>query len=85
MNKSILVAFFAPVILLGCATTSDVTNIQVQIKAVKADVRNLFKETTTAKYAAERANIRADKAYVASRLALHANEELNINITNHLK
>jgi len=70
--------------LLGCATKTSVEQLQAQIDPIKYDVRELHKATTSAKYAVERANMRADKAYIASKLALQINQELNERVTSEV-
>ena len=64
MNKILIIGFaiFVTAILSACATTTDVANIQAQITDIKHDVRELFKATMTAKYAAMRANLKASEA-----------------------
>ena len=68
MNKILIIGFviLAPAILSACATTADVEGIQTQITGVQQDVRELFKATTNAKYAAVRANLKASEADAVS-------------------
>lgn len=69
------ILFLLPLILLGCASTSDITNLQVQIDGINAKVNNLQQQVNVSSEISKLAN---DRAIAALRDVHSTNEKLTI-------
>jgi len=83
--KNLILLTALTLTLSGCATNSDIEKIQTQIDPIKQDVRELFKATTIAKYAAVRAQSRASAAMDAALTAEQATKAVSEKITAYEK
>ena len=72
----------AAVTLTGCATNSDITNLQSQIDTVRTDIIEVSTATTAAKLAAEQAATSATNAANSAILAEEASKLTNIKLNS---
>ncbi len=67
---------------VGCATTSDIENLQGQLNTLKSDVSRAQSDASAAKNAANDAASRAASAESAANRAARASEEVNSKLDN---
>lgn len=72
-------------LLTGCASTSDIENLQGQINSLDVRITNVAEDARTAKEAAIQAGIKANEAAVSSNRAAQYAQEVNAKLDRLFK
>lgn len=83
MKHILLVALFAT--LVGCASTSDIENLQSQVDGLKTSITQASADAQSAQLAAVAAATKADAATAAANIAAQYAQDANSKLDNLFK
>lgn len=83
--KKILVMMAVAVLMVGCATNSDVEGLQSQVDGLKTSVAQVSSDASTASVAAADASNKAAGALVAANEAEESSKAVNVKLDTLFK
>jgi outer membrane murein-binding lipoprotein Lpp len=83
LNMSLILVLFS--LLVGCATTSDVENIQTQVTGLDTSIKQVSADAASAKSTAADAAAKSEAAEAAANRAAELSQEANNKLGNHFR